>query len=160
SLCDEVARGWGGGGGGGGGAVYPGRGCRSAQRAQEAEQGEAWPCRHLSWWSPRHSRWLLLRQAPGSPGTGGTLPLLLGARGARGNAVDRRKAPDHVYLDQRCTRCSAIATAWYLVHAFLAALQAGEVDALQPWLETVAQSHLPELDRFAYGLRRDRAAGE
>src|SRR5262249_25408964 len=142
------------------GRRYHGHGCRSAQRAEEAEQVEASPSRHLSWWSPRHTRWLLLREAPGSAGNGGTLPVQAGGGSGTRTAVARRQAAERVYLDQLCTLCPAIATAWCLVHTFLGALQAGNVARLQPWLERVAQSHLPELDSFAYGLQRDRAAVE
>ena len=140
-----------------------GRGWPSAERLEEqaSEQVEAAPSsHHRSSYSPRHTRWLLLREVPGSAGNRGALPVRAGEDSATGNAADLRQAAERVYLDQLCTLCPAIATARCLVHAFLATLRAGDVAGLQSWLETVAQSHLPELDSFAYGWRRDRSAVE
>lgn len=45
-----------------------------------------------------------------------------------------------------------------LVSEFVQILAARRVEALDDWLTRVAQCHLPELQRFARGLRRDEAA--
>jgi transposase len=110
--------------------------------------------------SPRATRWLLLREVPSCPSSVGVLAARARRSEAAGNGAGALKAEERTYLDRLCTTCPAIATARRLVNDFLAALRAGDVAALHAWLATVAQSGLPELQSFAYGLRRDRAAVE
>ncbi len=51
-----------------------------------------------------------------------------------------------------------VETAWRLVSEFVQILTERRVEALDDWLTSLAQYHLPELQRFARGLRRDEAA--
>jgi transposase len=71
----------------------------------------------------------------------------------------------------RCTRidsawgwlkrlCPHVAEAQQLVTAFHTILTEHALDRLPPWLEHCDQSGIPELVRFAQGIRRDYAAVE
>ena len=60
-----------------------------------------------------------------------------------------------VHLQQRCP---AIASAHVLVHQFSEMVRTRAAAALDPWLEAVATSGLLDLQSFASGLVRDKAA--
>ena len=136
------------------GGPQPGRRPRTDDRQQSPVASSR------SLFSPRATRWLVLRDAPGCPSHEDALAA--GARGSQpaGNGAGALNAEERAYLDRLRTGCPAVAAAQRLVHTFLGALRAGNVAALPAWLATVAQSDLPELQSFAYGLRRDRAAVE
>jgi transposase len=51
-----------------------------------------------------------------------------------------------------------VEAAYVLVSAFVAMLAERRVEDLESWLRQAARSQLPELKRFARGLRRDEAA--
>jgi transposase len=51
-----------------------------------------------------------------------------------------------------------VKAAYVLVSGFVAMLAERRVEDLQSWLRQAAHSQLPELKRFARGLRRDEAA--
>ena len=137
------------------GPCHPGR----RSHAEERQQSGRPPV--VRTFSPRHTRWLLLREAKG------TGEALLAAEGDEpqkaGNAersAEDLDAEERAYLDRLRTSCPPIAAAQQLVQDFLAALRAGDLEGLETWLAAVAQSQLKELQSFAYGLRRDRDAVE
>jgi transposase len=51
-----------------------------------------------------------------------------------------------------------VEAAYQLVSGFVAMLAERRAEDLEGWLRQAAHSHLPELKRFARGLRRDEAA--
>lgn len=57
-------------------------------------------------------------------------------------------------------RCADTVIAYHLAQRFLQLLRGRQRDALEPWLAEAEGSDIPELRRFAAGLRRDRPAVE
>jgi transposase len=55
-------------------------------------------------------------------------------------------------------QCTALPPAYRLAQAFVRLVRERDGAALEPWLTEAADSGVPELQRFAAGLRRDRAA--
>jgi len=85
-------------------------------------------------WSPRQAMWLLVRPP------------------------DALNTEQEVYRDALCARCPDAAAAYLLAQRFLALLRGRDATDFDPWLLAAEQSDVPELQRFAAGLRRDYAA--
>jgi len=84
--------------------------------------------------SPRQTRWILLRP------------------------VDELDADEQAYRQALCQESAAIATAQALVEDFGRIVRARAHAELDAWLEAAARSRIAELVSFARGLRRDENA--
>ncbi len=123
-------------------------------------RSDRWPSRPqpappaLRTWSPRQTRWRLLRHAEQPAQAAGEGH---GAASTPGAAVD---AQEVAYVERLVSQSAELATAHTLTYQFLTLVHTGDASALERWFTAVEQSGLPELASFAAGLRRDRAAVE
>lgn len=123
-------------------------------------RSDRWPSRPepappaLRTWSPRQTRWLLLRHAAQQAQAAGEGH---GAASTPGAALDAREV---AYVERLVSQSAELATAQTLTYQFLTLVQTGDASALERWFTAVERSGLPELASFAAGLRRDRAAVE
>lgn len=115
------------------------------------------------------ARW---RACPGTPGPKGTAPLPTPipappARRVRSphqaawllfRSPDDLDADDRAYLDRLLPLCPDLRCLYTLVHDFERLIRTRDQAALDPWLWEAEHSGLPEVEGFAQGLRRDRAA--
>jgi transposase len=72
--------------------------------------------------------------------------------------LGRRKKPSAeqaAFVERLTTRCPRIRLAQELAQSFFALTRRRDAAALEPWMEQVAASEIPELQRFSTGLRRD-----
>ncbi len=67
-------------------------------------------------------------------------------------------AEEQAYLGELLRLCAPAAMACRLAQAFFALVRDRDAAALEDWLAEAEQSDLPEMDGFAGGIRRDRAA--
>jgi transposase len=98
-----------------------------------------------------------------------------GDRPARGHAATRRYAPsrlkwlflrtateltaaERALLAMLQEQCTDLPPAYRLAQGFVRLVREHDGAALEPWLTEAVDSGVPELQRFAAGLRRDRAA--
>jgi len=121
STVRQYVRGW------RSGSHWPGR-----RRPTEDGAG-APPPRHRRF-SPRQTRWILLR------------------------SVEELAAHEHAYRQALCQQSTAIATAQALATDFGRIVRTRAHADLDPWLATATRSRLPELVSFAHGIQRDHAA--
>jgi len=84
--------------------------------------------------SVRQTKWLLLRTP---------------------EALD---AEEDAFLSQLRALCPEIETTYHLAHAFKRLIRARDQAALDPWLAQAAHSDIKEVEGFAGGIRKDRAA--
>jgi transposase len=68
------------------------------------------------------------------------------------------KADQQTFLDQLVTLCPAAKTARGLAQQFQHMVRHRQADQFESWLSAASDSHLPELESFAAGLRRDLRA--
>lgn len=71
------------------------------------------------------------------------------------DALDGEEAAFLVHLR---TLSSEIDTTSHLAHEFTRLIRARDQDALDPWLARAEDSHITEVEGFARGIRKDRAA--
>jgi transposase len=111
----------------------PGRRGRSARGA--ISTGDTIPHRRLTRVrSPKQARWLLLR------------------------AIDSLSTDERVYREALLRECPELEIARALVEAFGRMVRERNLAALDPWLHLARASGLPELQEFAAGIGRDKAA--
>jgi len=84
--------------------------------------------------SVRQTKWLLLRTP---------------------EALD---AEEEIFLSQLRALCPEIEITYHLAHEFKRLIRARDQAALDPWLAQAAHSHIKEVEGFAGGIRKDRAA--
>jgi transposase len=87
-------------------------------------------------WSPRQARWLLIKP------------------------TDELKPEQQAYLTHLGQHCPEVRVAQHLIVEFLRLVREHDPAALGPWLTAAEASGLVELEEFAKGLIRDRAAVE
>lgn len=66
--------------------------------------------------------------------------------------------PEQEVLTKMKEACSELTLAYGLVREFIQMVKNRTPEALDPWLACVGSSKLPDLENFAAGLQRDRAA--
>jgi transposase len=109
-------------------------GPRCPGRWRRAEDAAGTPPRRHRRFSPRQTRWILLRP------------------------VDELDADERAYREALCQESAAIATAQALAEDFGRIVRARVHNELDAWIAKAAESHISELLSFARGLRRDEAA--
>jgi transposase len=87
-------------------------------------------------------------RAPAAPSPGAVVWWLLGRR-------EKLTAEQARYVERLTARCPKIGLAQELVKSFFALARQRQAASLEPWMEQVAASELPELQCFSTGLRRD-----
>jgi transposase len=109
-------------------------GPRRPGRRRRGEDNEGVPplCRRR--FSPRQTRWVLLR------------------------ALDELDVQERAYRQALCQDSATIACAQTLVEDFDRIVRTRAPGDLDAWLETAGTSHIPELTSFVKGIRRDYAA--
>lgn len=109
-------------------------GPRRPGRRRRGEDDGAAPPPHRRHFSPRQTRWILLRP------------------------VEDLDEGEHIYRQVLCRESAAVATAQALAEDFGRIVRTRAHADLDPWLATAARSQVPELVSFASGIRRDHAA--
>jgi transposase len=109
-------------------------GPRRPGRRRRAEDASGAPPPHQRRFSPRQTRWILLR------------------------SVEELDEGERTYRQALCRESAAIATAQALVEDFGRIVRTRARADLDPWLATAARSRIPELVSFVNGIRRDEAA--
>ena len=101
--------------------------------------------------------------SPTSPSMISTMERKRSARQATWLLVRERdalRAEDQEFLDRLLTASPKIAQAYDLAQDFRKKLTSGRGEAFDQWREAVMVTDLPELQRFADGLNRERASVE
>jgi len=109
---------------------------RSGRRRRGEDAVNASPP-HRRRFSPRQTRWLLVRSLAD---------------------LDAQERAYRQALCQLCQQSVTIATAQHLVEDFGRIIRTHAPSELDPWLEAAGASHIPELKSFANGIRRDYEA--
>jgi transposase len=109
-------------------------GPRHAGRRRRAEDASGAPPPRPRHFSPRQTRWILLRP------------------------VEELDADERAYRHALCQESATIARAQTLVADFGRIVRTRAQADLEPWLQLAAQSQLPELVSFVNGIRRDYEA--
>jgi len=103
-------------------------------RRRRGEDTVGIPPRRQRRFSPRQTRWILLR------------------------SVDELDADERAYRQALCQKSATIATAQALAEDFGRIVRAHAETELDAWMSAAARSHITELVSFGRGLRRDLAA--
>ncbi len=107
---------------------------RRPGRQRQAQDPASAPPPRQRHFSPRQTRWILLRPA------------------------DALEADEQAYRRALCQQSAAIATAQALVEDFGRIVRGRAHAELDAWLAAAARSRIAELVSFARGIRRDRDA--
>lgn len=110
------------------------RGPRRPGRRRRAEDGAGAPPRSRRRFSPRQTRWVLLRP------------------------LEELDQEERAYREALCQENAAIASAQALVTEFGRIVRAQADSDLTMWLEVAAYTRIPELVSFVSGIRRDADA--